>query len=408
MAKFVPLDEAAKLLNVPAEDLVQKRANGDIHGYRDGSSWKFRMEEIERFADEHGYKIAGREIDELDLNDEGDSELIEQSSSSAPVLDGSGDDDDLLPSDESDLGLADVGSSILSGLELDANDSTNVGGESADDSELGLVSDEGAATPASSNIFGESGESDDLDLSLDLSSGTGELVVDGSDFGLGDGLDLSDDDLALGDDDDLVLSSSSSDVTLGSDTGINLTSPSDSGLSLLDEPLDLGSSVSSLELPEDDEIIAVDDGELQAEEDFLLEPSSESGSEDEDSGSQIIPLDESSFESSGGDVFGVEEPLLMEDTTGSAPADAMVDTGLAAAVVEPGLATGSLAATLPTLGAEAPYTAINVLSLFTIVGFLAISAILMTDLMMNMWSWSGTTPVTITLMDTILSTIGLD
>jgi excisionase family DNA binding protein len=400
MAKFIPLDEAAKLLNVPAEELVEKRTNGSINGYRDGSSWKFRMEELERYADENGLTIAGRENLELDLDDEGDSALIVESSSSAPVLGGSS-DDDILPG-ESDLGLADAGSSdVLSGLNLESSDSTNVGDDAAE-SDLGLVPEDGIATPASSNLFAES---DDLDLSLDAGSGTGELATDESDFGLGEGLDLSDDDLALGDDDDLVLSSSSSDVTLGSDTGINLTSPSDSGLSLLDEPLDLGSSVSSLELPEDDEIIAVDDDELQAEEDFLLEPSSESGAEDEDSGSQIIPLDESSFESSEGDMFGAVEPLLMEDATGDS--DFATD-GFGAVEVEPEMAPTGLAATMPVAGAEAPYTAINVLSLFSIVGMLSIAAILMTDLMMNMWSWNGTTSLTTTLMNTVLSTIGLD
>jgi len=394
MAKFVPLDEAAKMLNIPPDRLVEKRANGDVYGYRDGSSWKFRMKEIERFAEENGLTVT------------------------APG------DDDLQLTGESDLGLSDPASSdVLSGLELDDGGSTNPGGGPAADSDIGLIpTDEvtaGTSDPTSSNIFNDS--DDDLDLSLEGASGTGELAVDGSDFGLGDdGLDLSsDDDLALGDDDELVLSSSSSDVTLGSDTGINLTSPSDSGLSLLDEPLDLGSSVSSLELPEDDEVLALDD-ELQVEEEFQLEPSAGSSSDDDESGSQVIPLDESSFESSGNDMFGVEEPLLMEDTSGlggAVPNDgdegvmdsAFADPGFGPALT-PSPAGGAGTSPLPSPVSTDPYpdyTAVNVFSLFGIVSLLAVGGILMSDLMLNMWSWSGTTDVSTTLVETILDTIGL-
>lgn len=399
MAKFVPLDDAAKMLNIPPDQLVEKRANGDLHGYRDGSSWKFRMEEIERFAEENGLSVASA-------------------------------DNDLQLSGESDLGLTDPASSdVLSGLELDDGGSTNPGDGAAADSDIGLIptddATDGTSPPSSSNIFNDS--DDDLDLSLEGASGTGELAVDGSDFGLGDdGLDLSsDDDLALGDDDELVLSSSS-DVTLGSDTGINLTSPSDSGLSLLDEPLDLGSSVSSLELPEDDEIVAIDDdGQLQVEEEFQLEPSAGSGADDDDaSGSQVIPLDESSFESSGNDMFGVEEPLLMEDTSGMGggglnlgkPGDmgvmdtALGDPGLGPAITPSPAGTPGTSALPSPVSADpyADYTATNVLVLFTIVTFLAVGGILMADLMLNMWSWSGTTPISTTLMDTVLNTIGLE
>lgn len=422
MSKFVPLDQAAKMLNLPPEQLVEKRANGDIHGYRDGSSWKFRMEEIERFAEEAGLTVTPIT--------ESDDDLSLQPSA----------DDDLGLGAESDLGLSDpMSSDVLSGLELDEGGSTNPGDKAAADSDIGLIPTDSGPTdspaPSSSNIFADS--DGDLDLSADNSSGTGELAVDGSDFGLGDdGLDLaSDDDLALGDDDELVLSGSSSDVTLGSDTGINLTSPSDSGLSLLDEPLDLGSSVSSLELPEDDEIVAIDD-DLQVEEEFQLEPSAGSGTDDDDgSGSQVIPLDESSFESSGNDMFGVEEPLLMEDTSGTGagpdltkpgdPGDSPLDglgglgdggsLGLgptggpgAGPGTGPGTGPGPTGPTPIPTDPYADYTALNVLALFTIVAFLVIGGILMSDLMLNMWSWSGTTSVSTTLMDTVLNTIGFD
>src|SRR5205085_1588749 len=100
------------------------------------------------------------------------------------------------------------------------------------------------------------------DVNLATGTGTGEMpaLKSGSTGG------LPTDELSLGEDDDIGSSDSAldeeirpksgssgkgSDVTLGSgDSGINL-SPSDSGLSLEQEPLDLGGSgVESLELPE--------------------------------------------------------------------------------------------------------------------------------------------------------------
>src|SRR4029079_10786483 len=116
------------------------------------------------------------------------------------------------------------------------------------------------------------------DILSKAGSGTGEMPAlnkPGSGVGV-----RPDDDLVLSDEDDSGSSDSvlddeirpgskasgkagsstgkGSDVTLGSgDSGINLA-PSDSGLSLENEPLDLGggSAVESLELPEDEEVVA--------------------------------------------------------------------------------------------------------------------------------------------------------
>lgn len=95
-----------------------------------------------------------------------------------------------------------------------------------------------------------------------------------------------------------------SDVTLGGgDSGTNLASPADSGLSLEDEPLDLmGSSVdASFELGEDDDVISLSNEladpdeatQLKADEEFLLSPAGDLGGDDSDSGSQVIALEDS-------------------------------------------------------------------------------------------------------------------
>ncbi|MGN6547839.1 MAG: helix-turn-helix domain-containing protein [Aureliella sp.] len=60
MSTFLSLEEAAKRLGVSTEELVEMRSRGDIFGYRDGASWKFKPEEIERVANE----VLGDALDE--------------------------------------------------------------------------------------------------------------------------------------------------------------------------------------------------------------------------------------------------------------------------------------------------------------------------------------------------------
>ena len=50
--KFILLDEAAKLLGVTDDELIEMRSRGDIHGYRDGAQWKFKAEDVDRLAQE--------------------------------------------------------------------------------------------------------------------------------------------------------------------------------------------------------------------------------------------------------------------------------------------------------------------------------------------------------------------
>ncbi len=127
-----------------------------------------------------------------------------------------------------------------------------------------------------------------------------------------DGLDdalADDDDLVIADDDDdLVISNAGSDISVAGDSGINLMSPSDSGLSLESEPLDLaGSSISALDLGAE-----LSDGgssgsgigsgsgggsgsmvDFQADEEFQLSPSGVGLDADIESGSQVIEVEDS-------------------------------------------------------------------------------------------------------------------
>ncbi len=49
MSNLIPMEEAAKMLGVSPEDLAEARSRGEIHAYRDGKTWKFKLQEIERY-----------------------------------------------------------------------------------------------------------------------------------------------------------------------------------------------------------------------------------------------------------------------------------------------------------------------------------------------------------------------
>src|SRR5687767_2084851 len=53
-AKLIEIKEAAEILGVTPEELGEMRQRGEIHGYRDGGSWKFKTDEVERVKGERG------------------------------------------------------------------------------------------------------------------------------------------------------------------------------------------------------------------------------------------------------------------------------------------------------------------------------------------------------------------
>ncbi len=243
---------------------------------------------------------------------------------------------------------------------------------------------------SSSDVIGGS----DLKLQSQSKGGSPDI------FGGSDGdLDIGDDlQLASDDNDDLVLSGKS-DLGLGADSGINLMAPSDSGLSLEDEPLDLaGTGISGLDLGSDagSDVGSGSDPKVggsgaglsgidfSAAEDFQLSQSD--GIEvDEDSGSQVIEIEDST-ELGGG--FG-NDPF-------GAPAseEGFLDDGMGAGAVATGMATAGAAA---YRGApEIPMAFWQVATLLLILLVLGLSGLLVTDIVRNMWSWNGESELSIT------------
>ena len=440
MSNFVSLEEAAKKLGVTPEALVEMRSRGESFGYRDGGSWKFKPEEIERVASE----MLG---DVLDEDPAGSSILVSEADLGSSISSlGSTIGSDILSSEEgsdidSDVALvADPGSgSDVRLVASKASDEKKPAAEDADDlqladsddddDEISLSAEDGddlLAVASGSSAAGsdvEIGDLDDIDVSgsddFDLApSGDASKVMGDSDLSLEAGsdlikgdsdpsidagaLDLGGSDLDLADDSDLVLGGGS-DLALGSDSGINLMSPSDSGISLEDEPLDLAASgISGLDLAAEGSDAGSDPSgsavDFKQDEEFQL---SASGSleTDDDSGSQVIELEDSSEFGDAAVASPSEEGFdAFADVDGGAGLEADDTFGEAAP------AGAAMTMAVP----EVPYSLLQVLSLLGILLLMCLSGILVTDVVRNMWAWSGAeSSLTSSFTDMVLSAFSM-
>ena len=381
-SKFVELSEAAKQLGMSADELNDARNAGEVHGFRDGSSWKFKPQELERFAEERGVSMDAGDnfddlLDDLDIDGGGGSSVLVS--------------DEALGAGQESLSSTIIGENSAGAADSDlrlvpAEDEGDDISLDDDDDDLKL---EPLADSTGSDLTLD--DADDDELSLEPATGTGELGAASDELDL-DGLD----------DDDLTVDiGGGSDITLGTgDSGINLASPADSGLSLEEEPLEIGSSASGLELPEDDEVISLgaeagpdDATQLKQEDEFLLsadETDDDGG--DESSGSQVIDLEDSAaFEDSG-------------DGAGLTPAGGGLEAELQsqAGGVDPSMGLGQPA---PTYGGspETPYSIWNVAALMFILLLLSVSGIVMIDLIRSLDTWEGESTISSGLASAIAS-----
>jgi excisionase family DNA binding protein len=415
-AKFFELSEAAKILGVTTDQLMEMRQQGTIHGYRDGSTWKFKPEEVERVkADRSGGGDADSEEFEIGSAESaiGDEEPSDIDSYSLLMTDESqsksGSKSNIL-SDGSSIGAA--GSSIISvgkgSSKLSADDSSL--------SELKLSDDDSESsvfTGKDAELDTSAGGTGDLNLADEASSGDSGSLLLSNDLAMGESL------LSLGEDsDDMVLGAPSglgSDVSLDpKGSGINIGKPSESGLSL-EEPLELGGSqMESLELPEDEEFVSLGDAAsdpdsatmLKADEEFALGPQMMGmGDDSSDSGSQVIELtDSETFEDSAGTVIGPSDMLGMGGGFQAAGAGLAVGAGM---VAMGGAAGGQPQATLPAAAVEAPYSVWNVIGLLCVVMVMALTGVLMVDVLRNMWAFDAPYSVSSSIMDSLIEALKL-
>ncbi|HZZ28531.1 MAG TPA: helix-turn-helix domain-containing protein [Pirellulales bacterium] len=277
-----------------------------------------------------------------------------------------------------------------------------------------VPSDEKKSSGSSDKLFG----SDALQLSDDElqlmevgpPADAAPKPAEGSKKGSGSSIKLGDEELEVV----MGSSKSGSDLTQSpSDSGIQLISASDSGLSL-EEPLSLGSSARRLlDMPEEEtgvtqEIVSEEPAELKTDEDFLLTAMDETGSEESsDSGSQVIALDTDDemssglFAVSGGEAGLLEEEPVMGGGGAVVAASPLMGSSSAFAA-----SSALMAGAVPAAPAEAPYSGSNIALLSICTVLLMFCGMMTFDLMRNMWSWDGPYPVNSSIMDSIGKTVG--
>lgn len=393
--KYYNSSETAKILGKTTDEVKKMLEQRELHGYRDGADWKFKVEDIDRIAKQSGSPSSGSD------EDVGDVLLSEVA-----------------------LGQSDPG---LSGTVI----GLNVGGRLAVDSDIRLaesdlalsaLNEESTETAKKKADAAPKGQDSGLMLESDLKLGESSVVIGArASSGGSSVVDLSGKD---DDDDDLVLGGSGvgSDVTLGGDSGISLIDPSDSGFSL-ETPVNLGAAAvaeESLELGEDDMLIASDApakaaAPLKTDDDFLLTPLEETVDMDgSGSGSQVIALDteDSGSGAMSGSGAGVSMAAMLDEDLSAQPTlDLGMGGPLAGSSVlasQPSsLAEGAALMHPASVMAEPPYTGWQIAGLATCAVLLLFCGMIMYDLLRSMWSFEQPMAITSSLMNTVLSWVGL-
>lgn len=403
--RMLSLDEAARQIGISPDELNDLRLDQKIHAVRDGSNWKFKSEDVDRY------------VAALRPADVGDSGGLQDSASEEIVL-----------LSEAELGETPPGSSTIIGQ--------SPGPAGASDSDLRLAEPERPG-PSSSDVplapldddalVLESGSDVTIDLE-DVKPGGSSKLLAGVDSGLklgepagGDYSLAGDSQVPLGAEpgEDLVLggSGAGSDVTVSpGDSGISLADPADSGLSL-EEPLEIkvAAEEATFELSDDsssDQQLSsgsanlADSAEfdsdavmdIKSDDEFLLTPLEEpSDVESQDSGSQVIALDSDSgfLDDSSATILGQE------------PAGGLQSDGAGFLSSGPGGMPGGAMTPAPAPAApQAKYSAWVVLSLALCLLIMSLTGMMMFDLVRNMWSWNGAYSANSSIMDAILGLFG--
>ena len=324
MSKLIPMEEAAKVLGLSVEKLNELRDNNEVFGYRDGSTWKFKMSELERVADDMGLSI---------------SPLSSAVEGIKGALGLGGDQSD---SSELDLGLEDSSDDLF--LESDSDSIA------MDDSSVELFqsSTGGADGGTSSDIL--SGDDDDDDDMIDLAE-SGLLVKNSSkdmlldkgddlslfdssdDLNLDEALDEAADDLMLEDSSlDLKLDESSDDLMLeDSSAELKLDKPADD-LKLEDslDDLMLEDSSAALKLEESSDDLKLEDSGLALKTDGedsvkLSDSSVLDGDDDLSFGSSSLEL--ASEAKASGSPSATGDDLFSEEPSSGAPSTGKLVAG---------------------------------------------------------------------------------
>lgn len=223
--KYLSLEEAAARLSVTRDQLVRHRENGDIRGFADRGTWKFRLEDVEEFARTRQSDSAP-EVQMFDSGPMVIGDELSETGSSTILAEGRDVGDQPTVIRKGDAGAASDSDVKLVGTDSDSDITLAPGRDlTQSDSDVKLIPE-----PA--------GDGSDSDVQLIDPTAAGEDSSD-SDVALIGGqdstvaLDLLPDDSeqasVLSDDSGLALDSGSS-LTLAADSGISLEA--DEGITL--------------------------------------------------------------------------------------------------------------------------------------------------------------------------------
>ena len=65
--KYLNVKEAAQAIGVSEDEVKQMLERRELHGYRDGADWKFKIEDVERVAKQHAADTGVPSGDEGDV-----------------------------------------------------------------------------------------------------------------------------------------------------------------------------------------------------------------------------------------------------------------------------------------------------------------------------------------------------
>src|SRR4029078_7444376 len=110
--KFVDLNDAAKMIGISSESLVEMRSKGTIFGYRDGASWKFKVDEVTVVIGERGVEARDSDSGILNANDEEFDDMISGLSSKI-LADKAQEEPGAVLISEEELGASGTGNSTM-------------------------------------------------------------------------------------------------------------------------------------------------------------------------------------------------------------------------------------------------------------------------------------------------------
>lgn len=403
--KYLSLEEAAEQLGISTDELKKLRESGEIRGFADRSSWKFRDEDVAN----HSRTMNPNSDAEISAIDDDDD--IAFTAEDEPLMDDSASDVRLILDDDLTLEEDDD--------DIDEEIVASLGAGS--DSDVKLVSSDSVADDDSANILVDD---DDHSLPEDATMAAGSSIISG-DYDSGITLEAADSGISLESlDSSLNLSQdeSATEFSLDDDSGISLDGAGDDVEKTVtmeslgdDDEFDMDDTAFEMETAgsSEDEISGLGDDDDDDTSVLLLDDDDES-----DAGSPTMigggedDFEEDSFDLGDDDMGGFDDDDLMVEETVIGDDDELDDLDVFDAVDEDfdddfggGMGSaGEFAAPVGIRSAAVPeaemgtgvFVGVVISSLL-----MALCGLMMIDLMRSMWSYEQPASYNSALLDMI-------